>query len=1140
MRKRLVIGAIVLMMFTVMFTGCFERGVPGDKPDKSPTFESVAWNRMSVADKVTFIGFDGESYLDDYSYLASVPASVFYDKASKTIYSHPLLYYNAPYEAADETMRTLNDFQGLSYFMDDYLTVAGELDMAEYINMNDADIANAQGLWGSNDTNILNRKDPYSTAAEIALFNWEYSSEAVLVAIKEDYPFEAVSTTGSVTGTTPDKQVEKFVFEGTKEPNPVQPNDHDFTIDEGYKYVTAYMTWGEDWSPDQLNNLIERGKDPDLQLYDMEIGQVGASEEWNVLSGPREHIGSYIYHDGDWRASVTYMPTEQLMSLDEDLDALAEVIDALETDLEPSEIEGPALDIPQPRDPRGPADSEVKYTIDVTVYPGVDIPLPESTSFSTRNAEFTLESDDSSQNLGLIITGPSGAEIFADISDEQTKVASIPELGIGKYTVSVVNLNDNAKPTDFTVSYKWEQTKDVKEGLALSSAAQGAVVASMFNAPLLYTKMGSVPASTRNALDALGVTNVKLININGYASGSLAGRIEDYRSIFQTSLNVKEYSDIGDIYKLVKDRSASNGTWSNDVVFSTINAWNPWIGSVKAPEPEVSKALYIGPGAYAAAHHGTPLIILDIDEKLSCSQAWHNEFWRNAAKSRRAPSVACMVLTGFQVYDYLAEYGLDLPDTQESMLTVAGQFDIGTAWDRMFTEAAYPGRIMGTPVDTSYWVSRSIFYPYMIYANPGVNPAVDEHDGKRITGSSSTRIAGRLVITEEEREVEVTNPVLETWVSYQHKFNELAADYWGCPYTTRTGITPFYTDSPDEIDKGIGGKYPDITTSEIVRYYSEEGNFGEVFTTNFDKTMENLNRGVIMWYEVMHGGSSGGGVVGFWNENQRESNPWRGYEENGIPLVTVGSEGIIEENPIYDLSRLRGSTEDPDVVTMSKYYGLDLQPSTGPKSDGGIIPETHDGVIIAILQQGQTGHQTGYMWDDAMDNIHSVGFSAGSCLIANTYLHLTTMRHGSVFQIIDPWLTSWYSSFAMEMFAKDQATGGYTVGESYVRGITHVGIQYLIDGWWWDIFENLVYYGDPDLVMFTPNNAWDKPDAMKAGTSVNGHNIYGAASHPCAIGTISTTWLIVFTLLLVGAIAAAIYIFKKKIRGAPPDTESSG
>ena len=1136
MRKITAVGAVWLMVCTVMLAGCFEKSLPSDRSKTSHSFESIAWNRMSVANKVTFIGYDEDSFLDDYSYLASVPASVFYDKASDNIYSHPLLYYNEPYETDDVTKRTYNDHQGLSYFMDDFLTVAGEIDTIEYVNMKESDIAYSQKQWNANDTQIIDEKDPYATAAEIALLNWEYSRNAVLVPIIEDYPFENIATSGSVSGSTPDKQVKRINFQGTKEPSPVQPNDHDFEIEEGYKYVTAYMTWGEDWTPEQVRNLIERGKDPDLQLFDMEIGQVGASEEWNVLSGPQEYLGSYVYNDGDWRASVTYMPTEQMMSLDEDMDSLKEVIDELNSEpVGPPEIDEPIIDGTLSDFPCSAEDSTAKYNIDITVYPGVDIPLPHRTNFSTRNAELILESDDPSQNLGIIVNGPSGAEITADISDSANKVVSIPELGIGQYSVSVVNLNDDASPTGFTVSYKWEQTRDITEGLALSSAAQGAVIGSMYNAPLLYTKMGSVPTVTKKALDTLGVRKVTLVNIDGYASGGLKGSIEDCRSFYQSSLDVTEYKDIRKIYDLIKDRSAQNGTWGNDVVFSTVNPWSTWEGGSHGPKEEIPKAMHIGPGAYAAALHGTPLIVLDIEERLSCSQAWHNHFWR--FNGRAAPSVACMVLTGFQVYDYLAEYGFDLKDTQESILTVAGQYDIGVPWDRVFTEAAYPGRIMGTPVDASYWISRSAFYPYMIFANPGVSRELDEHDGKRITGSSSERVAGVLTITEPEREVEVTNPVLETWVSYQHKFNELASEYWGCPYTTRTGITPYFTESPYDIDKGLGGNYPDITTSEIVSYYSKEGNFDEVFTTNFPQSMENLNRGVIMWYEVMHGGSRDGGIVGFWNMDQNEPNPWRGYEENGIPLVSVGDDGIIGSNPLQDLTKLRGSTADPDVVTMSKYYGLDLQPSTGPMTDAGVIPETHDGVIIAILQQGQTGLQDGYMWDDAMDNIHSVGFSAGSCLIANTYLHLTTMRHGSVFQIIDPWLTSWYSSFAMEMFAKDQATGGYTVGESYVRGITHVGIQYLVDGWWWDIFENLVYYGDPDIIMYTPNNAWDKPVALPAGTTINGHSFSGAEGHPYRIGSISTTWIVIFVLLLIGAIAAAIYIIKKRKWGAGKKTE---
>jgi hypothetical protein len=439
-----------------------------------------------------------------------------------------------------------------------------------------------------------------------------------------------------------------------------------------------------------------------------------------------------------------------------------------------------------------------------------------------------------------------------------------------------------------------------------------------------------------------------------------------------------------------------------------------------------------------------------------------------------------MMLTGMAVYDQLKEFGLDRPG-QESILTVAGQFDLGAAWDRMLIGAAVGGRIIGTPVDESQWVVRSMLYPAMVYANPAVNPELDKNDGMRITGSESERLGnGILRITKPEEEVKTEYPVVQSWVSYQHRFNERASEYWGCDYVTATGITPFRTPTNDDGVEDLYGVWPDLTDTEIVPFYLDQLGYDSVFTTNFDTTMDNLNRGTIMWLEVMHGGNSKGGVVGFWNDEQLEPNPWRGYEENMLTL--------------------RGSTEDPDVVSMNRNIGLDIQPGFSPPGPFNLIDDTHDGVIIALIQQEQTVSKVGTDFDDAMENLHSMGFSAGSCLIANTYLHLSMIRHGSVFQVIDPWLTSWYSAFAMETFVRDLILG-YTVGQAYERGIAHVGVQYLTEGWWWDIFENLVYFGDPDIRVFIPNEPWEEPEPLsyKKSAIIQGHAPFGAESHPHAI-----------------------------------------
>ncbi|UCH87955.1 MAG: hypothetical protein JSV49_06705, partial [Thermoplasmata archaeon] len=556
------------------------------------------------------------------------------------------------------------------------------------------------------------------------------------------------------------------------------------------------------------------------------------------------------------------------------------------------------------------------------------------------------------------------------------------------------------------------------------------------------------------------------------------------------------------IYNMIKENTKYNNTYQNDIVFTTINPWSYWY-VWEGLKGEQAKGLYLGPATFAAAHHGCPVFITESDARLSNSQAWHNEFWRQAWNSRKPPSVGCMVLTGKQVYEVLAEFGFDDPNGQESILTVAGQFDIGTTWDRMLVGAATSGRIMGSPVDTGYWVSRSMFYQSMIYANPAVNPELDENGGKRHMGSHSVRVGGVLRITQEDQEVEVKYPVAQTWVSYQHKFNQLASEYWGARYTTATGITPFFDPSGSSLD--LYGVWPDLTTSEIVPHYLEQAGYGSCFSSSFDKSMDNINRGAIMWLEVMHGGNRDAGIVGYWDDSQLEPNPWRGYEENAMAM--------------------RGSTADPDVVSMNKHVGLDIQPGTGPFFDGGPRRETHDGVVIAIAQQVQTISYNGIDFDNAMENLHSMGFSGGSCLIANTYMQLAMVRHGSVFQVIDPWLTSWYSSFAMETFLRDLILG-FNVGQAYERGIKHVGIQYLTESWWWDIFENVVYFGDPDLRVFTPMHSWERPTILKRGAIIGGHAPFGAKSHPYAIE--DTTMQEAGLIAAIVIIPAAIVFVKMK------------
>jgi hypothetical protein len=322
--------------------------------------------------------------------------------------------------------------------------------------------------------------------------------------------------------------------------------------------------------------------------------------------------------------------------------------------------------------------------------------------------------------------------------------------------------------------------------------------------------------------------------------------------------------------------------------------------------------------------------------------------------------------------------------------------------------------------------------------------------------------------------------------------------------------------------------------------------------------MENLNKGCLLWVVGTHGESSNGGAFLFPDPNSiffKEPNPWRGYEW------------------------LYGSTEEPDTMTTEihgiipmllgnpKWNGfirtaLDFAPAKRPLLDliGKIAslpilrcfaPEWlkdtqdyYDGIVgSAFISTLGTVPRTGIEIDDSLDNIHSCGLITAACLPAYKYLHLTMVRHGSTFQIIDPWGTSWYSSFWEATIPRDIALGD-TIGEAYAKGMAcrnsisrRRGYHGEEPQWWWDKLENVCLFGDPDLRVWIPStrysdaNHWKREDTIplrydeSSDLHVDGHMLYGATEYPHAYKPMPILLLIVAVLVIVliaGAVAIAV------------------
>ncbi|MEM4258912.1 MAG: hypothetical protein QXL17_07175 [Candidatus Thermoplasmatota archaeon] len=1182
-----IFGTVVPVGFaqtTTLYTQGFDRG--------------VAWKPYIPMKRTTFVQFDPEGDLDDYAFLAAVPTSVFYDKNTDQLFASPLLFYEDPFRSSSLRERTMNTRQGIDYFMEDWVAYChGSLDALRYINLPNSS-KNYLGAWPSASTQYIQCTDPYQLASILALNDWSYSEKAVVAVINNTAEQQNNKTTGILTGSLQPKQVLTQHFEVPKT-NEVYPTYNEFTVPEGYKmikvrswYPSFYVDLGFPGFESLIKMSIPAG-DRDLQIYCLKDNQwmmAGITNAWNAQGGmDLDKTSVYVYNSGRWSVALTDVPTKSIGS------AFLPTTESQEEQyvdigLEPQKHRkffgtafgryGRILDILKNM-------RQVIYQIDVEMYPGVTLDIPELPPYGCRDVTLTLTWSNPSVKLGFSLIGPSGEEVLSTREVGVSSKCAVPKQASGegadipmpigtetdmhlerlgecrpgeKYSICVYSLTEMTTATDFSVSYTWQQNYSKNHGDSLASATQGAVLASLYNAPLLYVKPDDIPSWTYDSLHTLGVQEIYLVDLGGNLKTEARSKLHEIGKIHH-------FTD--DIHLNTYIRQLSG---CHDVIFTTIDPYTYWyISNIVEIQGEMPGGLAIGPAAYLAATHGSPVLIIDNYPELSQAVVWHNELWRRHPDGHsKLPTVSEMYLTGKQIYSLLKKLGYD-HEGEEIIITLGGQFDIGLPWDRVFVGKAYPGRFIDAPTDIAVWVAKTVFYPQLVFQNP----ALSEEGVTLINGSSSKRRFpwyGKLglKITKPSQEETFKYPVLDTLVCYDHKFNSRASKYWGFTYTCADGSIPGVTQSFEPIDEGVmravngrdGGFMPDLSGSEVQPFYLRRAGYDPVFSTNFHANMQNLNNGVVLWLINTHGAPLNGGMLMFWDV---EGEGTLGYPTM-LPRLTAYTK---ETNPWRSYEWLLGSTDEPDTMTMEVHgilpalngnpdprgmrlfsTALDWAPAYRPLRDllgrlagfpilRHITPDWlqdtqdyYDGVIITVLL-GRFGMKwfNGTQIDDNLGNIHSAGVSSVACLPAGKYLHITLMRHGSVFQIMDPWATSWYSDVWQNGVPRGIALG-QTIGQIYADGIKKVGIQYISEPpvWWWDLAENVCLYGDPNLRIWVPENQyssmnhWKQSDVLPlpysptTGFAVDGHMPFGTTEHPNARQPVplymSLMWIIVIALIV--------------------------
>lgn len=1092
--------------------------------------------------KTTLVGHDENSYIDDLAYLAAVPSTVFKNK--DTLYSNPLLFYEDAYQTDNDEERTFNPRQGLDYFMEDWMQYCnGMQDHMTLIN-----VQNTPNEWKAEQITSIQSDNIYEISKEIAQADFSYSDDVVVAVVDDTFDPIDYEFSSSLDGSIQERTTIKKTFY-SPQANKLNPRFHEFMVPDGYMFIKARTWWssltlgiGKE-SDLPISMLITiPSADPDTQFYcnfgGEEWLQVAYTQAWNLNEGmDKERTQMYAYTNGKWMLRVTDIPTFETYG------SLKDILSNMF--------------------------SGVTYQTDITIYPGTRMDIPEDPPFGCRDATFTLNWNNPDVDLGMSIIGPAGEELMSatetDVSSQTLHFDQLGQCPSGThYSIAVFKLDDSSTSVDFTVDYNWGKNISEQQADSFTSATEGAVLASQLNCPLLYTASDRLPQKTAQTLRKLGVQRIHLIDLRERLQKNAIDELSSIAFIEQ------HFIDHKDIYQAIMEESQQN-----DIIITTIDPWTNWLVGGRAPFEETEAALFIGPAAYIAAHHGSPVLIVDNHPKLSSAVVWHNEFWKENGGGFPDPPSGPMSLTGRQAYEYFNEIGLDKPK-METMITVAGQYDIGAPWDRTFVGRARPGKFFGSPVDTAYWISRNVFYPALIFNNPGAQTQGADY----IQGSQSERRkllpfgAFGLKVTKSSQEEPFTYPVLHSYITYNHKLNQVFEKYYGFTYECRDDIVPGFSASPYAIDEGVvpgktGAVWPDFSATIANPFYFEKGGYDNVYSTSYTPIVDNLNRGVLLWNCGTHGAGSRSGYLITWPEDglgavginlpfnllgyEKEPNPWRGYDflmgSTAKPdSMTMNAHGILPGiigNPnmdgLFPLGWDYTVNEKPYRQALFKL--ISYIPILGNFVDNRpwLMDSSYfkDGVVGAKLASFPLPftYLTGLNLDEDLENLHSAGWILSACLPAYKYLHLTYMRHGSAFQVIDPWPTSWYAYWTTTM-PRDIVLGD-TVGEAYTKGISHVGKLYSTDPpeWWWDTLQNVVYFGDPDLRMLVPDdtysdkNHWTPEDVSPLhydeNLNINGHMPFGAKTYPHAAEAeeLDPYWIVGISVIIL-LVFVAYYIVK--------------
>jgi hypothetical protein len=262
------------------------------------------------------------------------------------------------------------------------------------------------------------------------------------------------------------------------------------------------------------------------------------------------------------------------------------------------------------------------------------------------------------------------------------------------------------------------------------SASNGAVLASINHAPLLYVTKDAVPADTTSALTSLGVSKIIFVNIGDVSSASLTGTVTEYSTMDQVVTAIKA-SSLSENFITITSVGTGNGYFAPSAMIAAYHV-SPILNIGEAKDAYnlldiVTAWREWGGEAYHGCRTNAHLPQMDHPSELPNPPSWLQVLIYYLTHDKELPhfglDLELTLMTGIHdgIHDLIDGYDLDKAGQEVYMFVGSRDSDIqDLAVRAMIGNNSYAGHfIFEHPAMDTAQICRDILYPAIIYSNPG-------------------------------------------------------------------------------------------------------------------------------------------------------------------------------------------------------------------------------------------------------------------------------------------------------------------------------------------------------------------------------------------------------------------------------------